>query len=293
MFKVTCVWIDTFGTLHLRSQQATVSHFPTQQAKELLVFLLLNPNLKHTRLKIITLLWPDISESTGRGRLNTELWRLRTLFRQIGIPPEDLLQSNREFISFLPDKSVFIDFEQFKMLVNRSAGSMDYETDKVILRKAADLYRGDFCEDIFLDWCVIERERLSRLYLNVLGRLMHGALAQGAYEEAIGYGQTILKTDPLREEVYRALMVCYVNMGLFSDAARQFHVCAQMLWDELRILPLPETISLFDSLLVERYQAQTEWQNHPQKQEELRQTYLLYQEASARLSQLFEQQGAR
>jgi DNA-binding SARP family transcriptional activator len=285
---VTYLWIDTFGTLQLRSQQATVSHFPTQHVKELLVFLLLNPNLKHTRLKIISLLWPDVSESTGRGRLNTELWRLRTLFRQAGMLPEEILQTNREFISFLPDTSVLIDFAHFRMLANHNPVGADYETERDILSKAAELYKGDFCEDIFLDWCVIERERLSRLYLTVLGRLMHGAVGQGAYEDAIRYGQTILKADPLREEVYRALMVCYVNLGLYSDATRQYHLCAKILWDELRILPLPETISLFDSVLVERYQMQATWQTHPQKQEALRQTYLQYQEASARLSQLFE-----
>lgn len=290
---MTSLWIDTFGTLQLRSQHVAVSHFPTQHAKELLVFLLLNPNLRHTRLKIIALLWPDISESSGRGRLNTELWRLRTLFRRAGLPPEAILQTNREFITFLPDNSISIDFEQFKLLVNGAAIGIDYETERSILSKAAELYRGDFCEDIFLDWCVMERERLCRLYLNVLGRLMHGAMAHGAYQEAIAYGETILKSDPLREEVHRSLMVCYVNLGLFSDAAKQFHACAEMLWDELHILPMPETIALFDTLLVARYQVNYAKNKRPQEQEELRQTYLEFQAASVRLSRLFDRPGAR
>lgn len=290
---MTYLWIDTFGTLQLRSQKATVSHFPTQHAKELLVFLLLNPYLQHARLKIISLLWPDVSESKGRGCLNTELWRLRTLLRELDIPPEDILQTNRDFISFLPGETVVIDFEQFKMLSNQAAAASDSEAEEVLLRQAVDLVKGDFCEDVFSDWCLIERERLSRAYLRILGQLMVSALSRKAYEEALKYGEMILSVDPLREEVHRALMLCYVNLGSFPEAARQFHLCAQILWEELHILPLPETVDLFDRLLVERYQARAKIKRRPQEQETLRQTYLQYQEASARLSQLIELPGAR
>lgn len=290
---MTSLWVDTFGALQLRSQKATVSHFPTQHAKELFVFLLLNPYLKHTRLKIIALLWPDASESQGRGCLNTELWRLRSLLRELAVPADEILQTNRDFISFLPGESVVIDFEQFKMLLNLAAAAPDSETEETILGKAMALYKGDFCEDIFSDWCVIERERLSRLYLKILGQLMGNALVRQAYEEALCYGETILKLDPLREEVHRALMLCHVNLGSFSEAARQFHLCAQILWEELHILPLPETVALFDRLLVDRYRAHSKLQKQAPEQETLRQTYLQYQEASARLSQLIEQPGVR
>ena len=250
------LWIDTFGALQLRSPEETVSHFPTQHSKELLVFLLLNPNVKHTRLKLITLLWPDISERKGRGRLNTELWRLRTLLRQVGVSPEGLLQTDREFINFTPDEFVAVDCVQFKLLTDQATAVSDFKIKEPLLYKAADLYKGDFCEDIFSDWCVMERERLGRMYLRVLGQLMCCALECNAYQEAITYGERILQSDPLREEVHRTLMICYVGLGLFPDAARQFHLCAQLLWEELGVLPLPETVALFDRLLVNHYQVQ-------------------------------------
>ncbi len=286
------LWIDTFGTLQLRSQKAIVSHFPTQHAKELLAFLLLHPHTKHNRLKVISLLWPECAEDKGRGRLNTELWRLRTLLKKVGISPEDLLQTERDSITFSPNGIVTIDYEQFKLLMKRAKKELDPENKEKILCKLIKLYKGDFCEDIFTDWCIIERERLARMYLTVLGNLVRCTLDRKSYQEAITYGETILRVDPLREEVHRALMLCFANLGLFSEAAKQFHLCSQLLWEELQILPLPETIALFDKLLVERYQTHTKFPSQKENQEDLRQTYLHYQEVSARLSQLMERPGA-
>ena len=163
------LWIDTFGTLQLRSETARVSHFPTQHAKELLVFLLLHPKAKHNRLKIISLLWPDSPEDKGRGRLNTELWRLRTLFKQIDILPEEILHTDRDSVTFSPNKYVLIDCEPFKILAIQAIKKADTDTKEAILCKAATFYTGDFCEDIFTDWCILERERLPRIYLTVLG----------------------------------------------------------------------------------------------------------------------------
>ena len=285
---MTYLWIDTFGTLQLRSQNKAVSHFPTQHSKELLTFLLVNPFVKHTRLKLISLLWSEISEKTGRGRLNTELWRLRTLFRQIDVLPEEFLHTDRESLTFAPDKSVLIDCDQFELLIKQAVKMPDVETKKMTFNKAVDLYKGDFCEDVFSDWCIIKRERLARMYLNVLGQLMHNAIERKAYQDAIAYGETILNSDPLREEVHRALMMCYLNVGSFSDVVRQFHVCSQTLQDELQIMPLPETVALFNQILTNRYQAQTSSQHFPQNHYEVRQIYRQYQEISKQLGRLIE-----
>ena len=49
---------------------------------------------------------------------------------------------------------------------------LDSETKESLFQKVIDLYRGDFCEDVLLDWCLIKRERLARMYLSVLGKLI-------------------------------------------------------------------------------------------------------------------------
>ena len=283
---VTYLWIDTFGTLQLRSQNKAVSHFPTQHSKELLAFLLVNPFVKHTRLKLISLLWPEISEKTGRGRLNTELWRLRTLFRQIDILPEEILYTDRECLTFSPSKAVLIDCDQFELLIKQAVKMPDIETKEMTFNKAVGLYKGDFCEDVFSDWCIIKRERLARTYLNVFGQLMHYAIERKAYQDAIAYGETILNSDPLREEVHRALMLCYIKLGSFPDVVRQFQLCSQILQDELRVVPLPETVALFDQVMINRYKEHASLKHPKKERQQLRQKFLQYQEVSAQLSRL-------
>jgi DNA-binding SARP family transcriptional activator len=74
-------------------------------------------------------------------------------------------------------------------------------------------------------------------------------MEQEAYDEAIEVCQRILDLDSLREEVHRALMVCYAETGRRGDGIRQFQQCANLLLDELGIFPLPETINIYKSMI--------------------------------------------
>jgi DNA-binding SARP family transcriptional activator len=81
---------------------------------------------------------------------------------------------------------------------------------------------------------------------------MAGLVRQERFQEAISAGQLILESDPLREEVHRALMRCYWRLGQRSAAAQQFQRCAKLLQAELQILPMPETIALYRTIVEER-----------------------------------------
>jgi DNA-binding SARP family transcriptional activator len=244
--------IRALGKLQLQHEEWVVSSFPTHHVEELLGYLLLFPRTKHSRLKLIDLLWPDCSEEQGRGRLNTAVWRLRSLFQNLQYTADDFLVTSRDWISLIPQPDTQIDFVTFQWCERQARTSIDPVRQQEQLEQAVALYHGDFCEGIYADWCLLERERLARLHLRLLGELMFCAMQQGAYETAVELGQHILQIDPLREEVHRALMHCYRRLGLYAQAIRQFHLCTNWLQSELRIMPLPETITLFTEIAAEQ-----------------------------------------
>ena len=244
--------VRVFGKLRLQSGQCRVDTFPTRRAEELLAYLLIHQRARHSREKLVDTLWPDAGLSNGRASLSTTLWRLRSVFDRLQLPAADYLQTDRDWVSLEPVSALncdHFDFEQQVLIAERATG--DEARQKQFLL-AIELYRGSFCEGIYAEWCLRERERLERLYLRAQGQLMAGYMRQERYQEAISAGQLVLDKDQLREEVHRALMRCYWKLGRRTAAAQQFQRCANLLQQELQILPMPETIALYRGIVEER-----------------------------------------
>jgi DNA-binding SARP family transcriptional activator len=249
---VTELQVRVFGKLRMQAGQRRLDTFPTRRAEELLVYLLIHQKARHSREKLVDTLWPDAGLSNGRASLSTALWRLRTVFERLGVSPADYLLTTRDWISLEPASPLECDFVVFEEQVKAAERSADEHERQRTYQAAIKHYRGVFCEGIYAEWCLRERERLERLHLRAQGQLMAGFIRQEHYSKAIATGQAILVNDPLREEVHRALMRCYWKMGRRAAAARQFQRCAKLLQQELQILPMPETIALYGRIVEER-----------------------------------------
>ena len=69
------------------------------------------------------------------------------------------------------------------------------------------LYRGDYLvEDLYEDWTMIERERLSNAHMDMLGRLAEHYIEAGRHQEGIGACYRVLEKDRCHEDSYRLLM---------------------------------------------------------------------------------------
>lgn len=244
--------VHVFGKLRLQHGEASVEAFPTRRVEELLGFLIVRPYTRLTREKLIDTLWPDIPLRNGRASLSTALWRLRKVFDRLKLPAGDFLITNRDWIRFEPSDAYILDLAEFNQHIGEAEQFEDSQKREMALRSAIKLYRGSFCEGIYSEWCLIERERLERSYLRAMGQLMDLLMQRQGFEEAARIGRDILLCDPLREEVHRAVMHCYWKLGRRSKAVGQFQLCARALQAELRILPLPETIALYQEIVNER-----------------------------------------
>lgn len=273
------------GKLHLQGAAQVVSAFPTRQVEELFAYLLLYPDVTHSREKLIELLWP-YQGGAMRGRFSTVLWRLRSTLAPLGEGVLAGLQVSRDTVSFRYTSSqLVVDFVRFEEQL--AASQRQPEVAESLLRQAIELYRGDLYEGIYADWCLLERERLSRLYLRGLGQLMASLMQRQQFEEAVVVGQRILQRDGLREEVHRAIMYCYAQLGDYAAAASQFQQCGQLLQEELHVLPMPETIRLYQQIVEDRVK-QTLPAAAASHHEQIRQALVMFQNAAAHLNQLLD-----
>jgi len=241
--------IKAFGRLQICCNGQVVTTFPTRKAEELIAYLFLNPGIPQSRDRLIEILWPGAPAGSGRSRLSTALWRVRVLLKDLDLDPDYILETDYEYVLLIPHHQPRFDVTSFLDHIASAEVASTNDVKESYLLAAQGLYVGDLLEGIYSDWCLIERERLARLYLRALGQLATFSMDRGAYKESIETCQRILEIDPLREEVHRALMVCYSEIGHRCDGIRQFQRCANSLLSELGVFPLPETIEVYRSLI--------------------------------------------
>ncbi|MGB3714414.1 MAG: BTAD domain-containing putative transcriptional regulator [Candidatus Promineifilaceae bacterium] len=283
--------VKAFGRLLISCNGTVVSTFPTRKAEELLAYLFLHQGNPHRRDKLIEILWPGAPADNGRGRLSTTLWRVRVLLNKLGVSPDSCLETDSESVALVAHPHSLIDVSVFQDHIHAAEATSVPEEKESLFRAAQSLYVGDLLEGIYSEWCLIERERLARLNLRLLGQLAACYINRGAYEEAIDTSHKILDIDPLREEVHRSLMLCYGKSGRRCDGIRQFQRCANLLLKELGIFPLPETIEIYRSLIATATDECLDTAADPHYQQQLQETFSDFMSLGDELVELLE--GAR
>jgi predicted ATPase/DNA-binding SARP family transcriptional activator len=255
--------IRLFGPPEITVDGANIS-LDTRKAIALLAYLTVNSSTgqpRHRRDALATLLWPDADQTHARSLLR------RTLFSLTHAIPPATLEVGRETIALRSEQPLWIDVQAFEAAI-KECRRHDHGEQTVCphclppLRRAADLYRGDFMAGFTLrdsanfdDWQFFQAEDFRRQAAHVFERLVQGLMAQQDYMTAVSYARRWLQLDPLHEPAHRALMQLYAWSGQTSAALRQYRECMRILDEELGAPPLPETTEIFQAISENRYPA--------------------------------------
>ena len=243
--------IELLGPLQISCGGRPLPKFPTHKAQAIFSFLILNRARFCARNVLAGTFWEERSEESARKCLRTELWRIRSTLKPEPEMRTISLEMHNDGVRVRLPEDAWLDVAEFESrltsLETRSGSEMT-ATEARLLNEAVDLYRGDFFEGNYDEWCLRPRERLRQLFLLALERLMEYHQARGEWTRALTYGQQLLQQDPLLEHVHRNVMRCYRAMGNRAMALRQFETIAEQLKAELDIEPMAETEMLHEEI---------------------------------------------
>lgn len=169
-------------------------------------------------------LWPDAEGDAAHQACAVALHRLRRL-----LGCEQAVTLARNHLSLDP-RYVWVDVRAFE-------------------RGALELYRGAFlAEQAEAPWAVPLRERLHARYLRSAAERARGFLAEGEYASAIAALEGALHVDPLAEELYQVLMLCYRALDRRAEAIKVYRRCEKTLAAGLGVAPGGGTVALYQSL---------------------------------------------
>ena len=264
---MTQLSLSLLGAFQASLNDETVTGFRTNKVQALLVYLAVEPEPQR-RESLMTLLWPGMPERSARHNLRQILYHLRQAIPELsskdsgddGHTAVSLLQANRQTIQLNPLAAVTSDAGRFEELLQRVQAHSHVDlltcfSCRQTLEQAAELYKGDFLSDFYLDdsnefeeWAEIKRQRYRRQVLDALETLTTIHTRQAAYPEAQRFAQRQLEIDNLRESAYRQLMEIYALNGRREEALALYENCRRLLIDELGMAPTARTTAMYDKI---------------------------------------------
>ena len=224
------------------------------KALTILKYLLANRRRPVSQDHLMGWLWPESNLKKARWSLNSAIHGLRKLL--CGCSPSlstGYVSLEDGYYCLSPAVRIWTDVDEFDERYEKGRRLQkggDPQAAAVEYEKAIELYRGDYLiEDLYEDWTMVERERLSNAYMDMLGRLAVHYMQSGQYQESIRGCYRVLEKDRCHEDSYRLLMRCYVRLGLRGRALEQYRICEKILGQEYGTTPSSETHSLYISIL--------------------------------------------
>lgn len=245
--------VSLFGKFTTESGGGVEVALNGARVRELFGYLLLHRDRPLLREKIATVLWADLSGAQSKSYLRKTVWQMQTALSEAGVLADEasFLSVDTEWIQIHSGSTLWLDVAEFEnayQQVEDVSGAALSAGQAQALMDAARLYRGELLEGWYPDWCLFERERLERMYLNMLEKLIHYCAVHGKYEAGVGYGAQALRLDRVRERTYRRLMQLHCLAGNHSEALHEYANCVEVLQKELGVPPSPRTTALYERI---------------------------------------------
>ncbi len=226
-------------TLGQESIVRDVEHIPVAEwttAREVFLYLLFNGRQSRERISLV--FWPENSTRRVRSNFHTTLYRIRQALGENVITFQDGLYLVN------PDLDLWCDATQFEQLTvqARLLSSGDAHTEDM-LRRAVELYRGEFLPSLDAEWVVPRRESLQEAYIEALISLGKCKRARHDNKGALEALRQALEVDPYREDAHRCIMECYFDLGEKKRIVDHLQGLRIRLRKDLAIEPSEETLT--------------------------------------------------
>lgn len=236
-----------FGEPTILVNGTLVTHWRMARSMEL-CFLLLDSNHPLRKDQIIDALWSEVDENVQQT-LRSTVFYLRKAIGEACIVYK--AGSYSLDLAALYGENVWYDVEVFRKSYAMSKTYLAAGDDVVaqqVLREMVELYRGDYAQSFYNDWCNARRDELRGTYVEARRNLALISWRAGEIEESIVHWQHMLSVDNCLEDVHGWLIRCYLRQGKRGLALRQYQRCVEILQRELSVSPGPALSKLYQSL---------------------------------------------
>lgn len=242
---------DTFRVLALGEPTVFLNNVPVtrwRMARAMeLFFFLLNAGRPIHKERIVAALWPDVDDQIDQT-LRSTIYYLRKVLGTSCVTSH----AGAYALDLAYGEHVWYDVTVFQEHYCTAQAALTIGDDNVAstaFQEMTRLYRGDYAQSFYSDWCTSRRNELRHAYLDAHHQLALIAWRNDRLDESVLHWQHLLAMDKCLEEGHYGLMRCYLRQGKRGLALRQYQRCVESLRDELAVMPGPNIQHLYQRLI--------------------------------------------
>lgn len=189
--------------------------------------------------------WPEGQENSKR-RLSGALSALRRTLTQATGRHQDPILRSRDRYRLHPDWCLWHDLWDFEALRKAAEESRERDPEAALAAwsQMQSLYAGAYLEGCYLEWALLERQRIEGILVDSLLKMAHLTLDRQP-ERSLESAHKALGFDPYLQPAHLSLMKAWLRLAQPEKAISQFEKMAQMLQRELQIEPSLELLEAY------------------------------------------------
>ena len=238
--EVAIVALGRFTVLR-SGEPVPMAAWQSRKARDLLKLLVARRGHPVTRDAAAEAMWPGEDPEPLGNRLSVALSTIRKVLDPARRhPPDHYLVADARTIALRLDH-VDVDLTEFLQVADEAIDLMtkgDRTGAAAPLRRARQVYAGDFLEeDLYEEWAVEAREEARARLVMVLRLLARLAADQGDDESAGQYLGQLLEREPYDEDAWLALIAGQLRLRRHGEARRRYAAYARRM-GELYVVPV-------------------------------------------------------
>ena len=227
-------------------EEISQERWVSAKARDLLAYFITFRGERVPAERVFDAIWAD---KPGRGMtaFHTALSRMRRALRTGQSESQGILVEVGEY--WLDTAAFSVDVDEFDAALAKAHSATSEELAAQWYEQAISLYHGEYLNNLYYDWLLTERQRLTQTYISTLRTLAGHHFINERYTNALELLQRALRVDNLSEELHCQTMKVYAALGDQAGLAHQYQDLQKALTVELGLQPLISTTRLYQHLV--------------------------------------------
>jgi len=225
--------------------------FPGRQGRRAWTYLVVERHRAITRYELIDAIWGESAPPACDRALSAILSKLRTLLAKTGVQ-NCAIQSTGSAVRLVLPSTIWIDAETAYADIERANRYRKENNNRDAYGWALAAYmiaREEILPGEESAWLVRKRNELAALLMQSIDALIQIYSATGNTNMALKFGEEAIARDPLRESVYRDLMLIHASNADNAAVSSTYRRCREALASQVNGHPSPATEAAYRDAL--------------------------------------------
>lgn len=246
-------YVKLLGELEISYKGKSISEKSSKAKKiwNLLAYIVMHKNRLLLQTDLIDTIWTEDENSNPKSSLKTSMYRIRALLSELSVDNEEFIVSSRGAYSWNTDIECKVDVIEFERLCLESEQqSLKSEKRIEILKKAIDMYEGDFLKRFESDlWVIPLITHYHSLYVDKIKDLLLLLESEKRYEEMEKYALNAIRIESYDEKIHCYLVRSFMKQGNNTAAIAHYNKATKILLANLGVQPSAELRNLYLEVL--------------------------------------------